>query len=31
MEVRNFLFRKEILKSVSFDVPVISVGNLSVG
>lgn len=28
---RNFLFDKEILKSYSFDVPVIAVGNLSVG
>ena len=31
MEVRNFLFRKGILKSIAFDVPVISVGNISVG
>lgn len=31
MEVRNGAFRKGILKSVSFDVPIISVGNLSVG
>ncbi|MBO6515185.1 MAG: tetraacyldisaccharide 4'-kinase [Bacteroidia bacterium] len=31
MEIRNFLFRKRILKSVEFDVPVISVGNLAVG
>ncbi|MFW0737188.1 tetraacyldisaccharide 4'-kinase [Flavobacterium sp. T12S277] len=29
--VRNFLFDKGILKSVSFDIPVIAVGNLSVG
>lgn len=29
--VRNFLFDKGILKSTSFDVPVIAVGNLSVG
>ncbi|MWB94587.1 tetraacyldisaccharide 4'-kinase [Flavobacterium sp. GA093] len=29
--VRNFLFDTEILKSTSFDVPVIAVGNLSVG
>ncbi len=29
--VRNFLFDKGILKSYSFDVPVIAVGNLSVG
>lgn len=28
---RNFLFDKEILKSTSFSVPVIAVGNLSVG
>ena len=31
MEVRNLLFRIGLLKQVSFDVPVISVGNLSVG
>ncbi|MFT5479741.1 MAG: tetraacyldisaccharide 4'-kinase [bacterium] len=31
MELRNLAFRKGVLKSVSFDVPVISVGNLSVG
>lgn len=31
MAVRNFLFRFKILKSHSFDVPVICVGNLSVG
>lgn len=31
MEIRNLAFRKHILKSVRFDVPVISVGNLSVG
>ena len=31
MEIRNALFRIGVLKSVSFDVPVISVGNLSVG
>lgn len=29
--IRNFLFDKGILKSASFDVPVIAVGNLSVG
>ena len=29
--VRNFLFDKGILKSTSFDIPVIAVGNLSVG
>lgn len=29
--IRNFLFDKAILKSTSFDVPVIAVGNLSVG
>jgi tetraacyldisaccharide 4'-kinase len=29
--IRNFLFDKGILKSHSFDVPVIAVGNLSVG
>jgi tetraacyldisaccharide 4'-kinase len=29
--IRNFLFDKGILKSTSFDVPVIAVGNLSVG
>jgi len=29
--VRNFLFDKGILKSASFDIPVIAVGNLSVG
>src|SRR5688572_28484180 len=29
--VRNFLFDKGILKSVAFDLPVIAVGNLSVG
>ena len=29
--VRNFLFDKGILKSASFDIPVIGVGNLSVG
>ncbi|GIZ08579.1 tetraacyldisaccharide 4'-kinase [Flavobacterium sp. UMI-01] len=29
--IRNFLFDKGILKATSFDVPVIAVGNLSVG
>ena len=29
--IRNFLFDREILKSYSFDLPVIAVGNLSVG
>ncbi|WPR72951.1 tetraacyldisaccharide 4'-kinase [Flavobacterium sp. NG2] len=29
--IRNFLFDKGILKSTSFDLPVIAVGNLSVG
>jgi tetraacyldisaccharide 4'-kinase len=29
--IRNFLFDKEFLKSYSFDLPVIAVGNLSVG
>lgn len=29
--IRNFLFDKEILKSYSFDLPIIAVGNLSVG
>ena len=29
--IRNFLFDKGILKSTSFEVPVIAVGNLSVG
>ncbi|GGF08954.1 tetraacyldisaccharide 4'-kinase [Flavobacterium limi] len=29
--IRNFLFDKRILKSTSFDIPVIAVGNLSVG
>src|SRR6478672_13445400 len=28
---RNFLFDKNILKSFAFDVPIIAVGNLSVG
>lgn len=28
---RNFLFDKKIIKSVSFDLPIIAVGNLSVG
>jgi tetraacyldisaccharide 4'-kinase len=30
-EVRNFLFDKEIITAVSYDLPVINVGNLSVG
>ena len=29
--IRNFLFDKDILKSYSFDIPIIAVGNLSVG
>lgn len=29
--IRNFLYDKAILKSTSFDIPVIAVGNLSVG
>jgi tetraacyldisaccharide 4'-kinase len=29
--IRNFLFDKEFLKSYTFDVPIIAVGNLSVG
>ena len=29
--LRNYLFDKDILKSYSFDIPVIAVGNLSVG
>ncbi|TCP26867.1 lipid-A-disaccharide kinase [Tenacibaculum skagerrakense] len=29
--VRNFLFDRNVLKSTSFDIPVIAVGNLSVG
>ncbi|WP_035667836.1 tetraacyldisaccharide 4'-kinase [Flavobacterium sp. 83] len=29
--IRNFLFNKGILKSYSFDLPIIAVGNLSVG
>lgn len=29
--IRNFLFDKGVLKSTSFDVPIIAVGNLSVG
>ena len=29
--IRNFLFDKDILKSYSFDLPIIAVGNLSVG
>jgi len=30
-EIRNFLFDKAILKSEKFDIPIINVGNLSVG
>lgn len=30
-EIRNFLFRINVLKSKQYDIPVISVGNLSVG
>ena len=30
-DIRNFLFDKGILKSYSFDLPIIAVGNLSVG
>ena len=29
--IRNFLFEKNILKSTSFKIPIIVVGNLSVG
>jgi len=29
--IRNFLFDKGVFKSISFDIPVISVGNLNVG
>lgn len=29
--IRNFLFDKGVLKSTSFDIPIIAVGNLSVG
>lgn len=31
MSLRDFFYRKGLLKSVSFDLPVISIGNLSVG
>lgn len=31
VSLRNFLYRKELLKGVDFDLPTISVGNLSVG
>lgn len=31
MELRNAAFRHDILKSVQFDIPVISIGNLAVG
>ena len=29
--IRNFLFDKNILKSYSFEIPIIAVGNLNVG
>ncbi|MEJ7681683.1 MAG: tetraacyldisaccharide 4'-kinase [Segetibacter sp.] len=29
--IRNYLFDKNIIKSVSFNLPIIAVGNLSVG
>lgn len=31
MNIRNFLFDKGVLKSYSFDIPIIAVGNLNVG
>jgi len=31
VEIRNFLYKKKVLKGVSFDIPIISVGNLAVG
>ncbi len=31
ISVRNFLYKKEILRSVRFDIPVISIGNISIG
>lgn len=31
VSLRNFLFQSKVIRSVTFDVPVISVGNLSVG
>jgi len=31
VEIRNFLYKKKVLKGVSFDLPIISVGNLAVG
>ena len=31
MAIRNFLYDKKILKSKSFDVPIVAIGNLSVG
>jgi len=31
VEIRNFLYKKKLLKGVSFDIPIISVGNLAVG
>ncbi|MBG14927.1 MAG: tetraacyldisaccharide 4'-kinase, partial [Crocinitomicaceae bacterium] len=29
--VRNFLFNKKVFKSTEFDLPIINVGNLSMG
>jgi len=31
VEIRNFLYKKKLLKGVAFDIPIISVGNLAVG
>ena len=31
ISIRNILYKKEVLKSVKFDIPVVSIGNLSVG
>lgn len=31
ISLRNFLYQKELLKGIRFDIPVISVGNLSIG
>lgn len=31
MEIRNYFFRKKIISSTSFSIPIISVGNLAVG
>ncbi len=31
VSLRNFLYQKELLKGIRFDIPVISVGNLSIG